>query len=259
MKALAASALGAGLFFWPFTGLGLPAELPALSAAIACVAALLLLELGTRSLDARLLALLAALAALDAGLRLALVTGIGGFSPVFFLILCGGFVFGASFGFLLGALALLVSAIVTGGIGPWLPYQMFAAGWVGLFAGFAGVAGRARRAGPGGREVVLLAAVGVLAGYGFGAAMDVWDWTFFRGSPGMGWTPGLPWHEAVIRFGRFYLVTSSAYDSFRAVGNALMVLVLGPAVLAALARIRTRLRPVFVADPGAMPTEPRLA
>ena len=36
--------------------------------------------------------------------------------------------------FLLGVLTLLVSAILTGGVGPWLPYQMFTAGWVGLSA-----------------------------------------------------------------------------------------------------------------------------
>jgi energy-coupling factor transport system substrate-specific component len=42
-------------------------------------------------------------------------------------------------------------------------------------------------------------------------------------------------------FARFYLLTSLAYDTFRAVGNVLMVLVLGTPVLAALGRLRARL------------------
>ena len=33
-------------------------------------------------------------------------------------------------------LAIAVSAFLTGGIGPWLPFQMLGAGWVGLFAGW---------------------------------------------------------------------------------------------------------------------------
>ena len=109
-----ASAAGLALFLWPFSGAGLPGDFPALAIALASISLLVMLELGTRSLDARGLALLAALAAIDAGLRLALVNGIGGFSPVFLPILCAGFVFGPSFGFLAGALGLLVSAVATG-------------------------------------------------------------------------------------------------------------------------------------------------
>jgi len=44
-----------------------------------------------------------------------------------------------------------------------------------------------------------------------------------------------------IHFGRFYLLTSLAYDTFRAVGNVLMVLALGAPVMAALVRLRVRL------------------
>ena len=32
----------------------------------------------------------------------------------------------------MGALTLFTSAIITGGVGPWLPGQMFVAGWVGM-------------------------------------------------------------------------------------------------------------------------------
>jgi energy-coupling factor transport system substrate-specific component len=231
MRLAAASLAGLALFFWPFAGLGLPPATPAIAVTIGTVFGLALVEFGTRRLDARLLALLAALAAVDAALRMALVSGIGGFSPIFFLVLCAGYVLGPSFGFLCGATALLVSALATGGLGPWIPYQVFAVGWVGSAAGVAGL--RFRGIWP-------LAAVGLVAGFAFGALLDVWDWTYFQGSGGLGWSPGLPAGETALRFGRFYLLTSLAYDSFRAVGNLLMVVLLGPPVLAALRRLRQR-------------------
>lgn len=242
MRTALLSLAGLILFAWPLLGGSPPGYIWAMIAAVLTVAALMLLELGTRQLDSRGLALLAALAALDAGLRLAVVTGIGGFSPVFFLILCAGYVFGPSFGFLAGALALLVSAIATGGIGPWLPYQLFAAGWVGVVAGLVK-----------GRGLWSLALVGAVTGFAFGALMDIWDWSaFYRGAADFGWSPGLSTPAAVIRFGRFYLATSVAYDGFRAVGNVLMVLLFGPPVIAALSRLRSRMGFV-VLDPSVVP------
>ena len=237
MRLAACSLVGLALFLWPFTGGSLPAAAPAYAVALGSLAGLLLIELGARRLDARGVALLAAIAAIDAGLRLAFVTGIGGFSPIFFLILCAGYVVGPAFGFEAGAVALLASALATGGVGPWLPYQLFAAGWVGAVAG---VAGAHRSGPPGRRDLLLLALVGIVMGFAYGAAMDVWDWTFFAGSPDLGWLPGAPLGETIARFARFYLVTSLAYDSFRAAGNALLVLSLGAPILAALARLQAR-------------------
>jgi energy-coupling factor transport system substrate-specific component len=242
-----ASLAGLGLFLWPFTGLGLPPAAPAVAVAVATMLVLGLVEVGTRRLDARLLALLAALAAVDAALRMLLVNGIGGFSPIFFLVLCAGYVFGPSYGFLTGATALLVSALATGGVGPWLPYQMFGVGWVGAAAGWAGLVSR---------RTVVLAVVGIAAGFAFGAILDVYDWTYFRGAGGFGWVPGIPVEAALAGFGHFYLVTSLAYDTFRAVGNGALVLLLGPAVLAALRRLRARLTLEVVPLSGAHSVEP---
>lgn len=254
--ALAALA-GLAIFVWPFVGLGAPGTSAAEAVGLGAVAALVAVEIPARRLDARSLALLASLAALDAGARAAVVTGIGGFSPIFLLILCGGYVFGASYGFLLGATSILVSAVVTGGLGPWLPYQVFAAGWVGLLAG---LAGRRRTGCPTWPDVGVLAGIGVVTGYGFGAAMDVWNWTFYRASPGLGFSPGMGPGTLVAHFAHYYLVTSLAYDSFRAAGNAAMVLVLGLPVLVTLARLRARMAlevlafdPDLLRPPGARP------
>src|SRR5207249_8246983 len=119
------SLLGLVLFFWPFIGRGLPAATPAWTVALAAAMGLLLVEMGTRQLDSRQFALLAALAAIDTGLRMVVAQGIGGFSPVFFLVLCAGYVFGTSYGFLVGAFSILVSSLAIGGAGPWVPYQVF--------------------------------------------------------------------------------------------------------------------------------------
>jgi len=232
---------GIVLFAWPFLGSGLPASTPAWTLTLACVVGLFLIEAGMRQLDSRAVALLAAIAAIDTALRLAVIEGIGGFSPIYFLVLCAGYVFGASFGFLAGALSILVSAIAGGGIGPWVPYQVFAVGWVGVAAGLAGHWSRGSRV-PDWRDVLLLAAVGGVMGWVVGALLDITDWIpVYRGNPTLGWLPGMDAATALVHFGRFYLLTSLAYDTFRAVGNVLMVLALGAPVMAALARLRVRL------------------
>lgn len=248
---------GLALFALPFAGYRLAGDIVALVLALAFLAGLALVELGVRHLDARKLALLATLAAIDTALRLAVVQGIGGFNPIFFLVLCAGYVFGASYGFLVGAVSILVSALAEGGVGPWLPYQVFATGWVGVAAGLSGtvMSSSARPRGdvggarPGWRDVIVLAVVGALMGWVFGALMDVQVWVAgFRGSPDLGWLPGMAPGRALANFARFYVATSLGYDTFRAVGNAVMVALLGLPVLAALSRVDARLKFEYVGD-----------
>lgn len=235
------SLVGVLLFLWPFLGSGLPANTPAWTLTLACVACLFLVEAGTRQLDSRAVALLAAIAAIDTALRLAVIEGIGGFSPIFFLVLCAGYVFGTSFGFLAGALSMLVSALAGGGVGPWVPYQIFAVGWVGVAAGLAGH-WRMRSGMPGWRDVLMLAGVGAVMGYVVGALLDITDWVpIYRGNPALGWLPGMDPVTSLVHFARFYMLTSLAYDTFRASGNVLMVLALGEPVMVALGRLRARL------------------
>ena len=241
------SLVGVLLFAWPFIGSDLPASTPAWTLTVACVAGLLLVEAGTRQLDARGVALLAVIAAIDTALRLAVIEGIGGFSPIYFLVLCAGFVFGPSYGFLAGALSILVSALAGAGVGPWVPYQVFAVGWVGVAAG---VAGHWRARMPGWRDLALLALVGALMGWVVGALLDIQDWVpVYRGNPTLGWQPGMDAATALVHFGRFYLLTSLAYDTFRAVGNVVMVVALSAPVLAALSRLQARLTFEVVATP----------
>jgi energy-coupling factor transport system substrate-specific component len=251
MKVAAISIAGLALFLWPFAASGTPPAAAAVALSIGVVAILVFVEASTRALDARRFALLAAIAAIDAALRLVLVTGLGGFSPIFFLILVAGYVYGPSYGFLAGSVALLASAVATGGIGPWLPYEMIGCGFVGLVAGIAGLRRTGRVTW---RDLLVLAAVGAISGFAYGALLDVWDWTtFYRNAPGFGWQPGLTPAAALARFGKFYLATSLVYDSFRAAGNVIAVMVLGAPVLAGLVRIRSRFT-VNILPPGARQT-----
>jgi energy-coupling factor transport system substrate-specific component len=212
-----------------------------LFSALVAVSALLVLgvALQTHRLSTRLLAVLAALVAIDATLRLVIVIGLLGFSPIFFLIIAGGYVMGPSFGFASGALTLLLSAVLSAGLGPWLPYQMLASGWVGMGAGYLGRVTR-RSTSPG--AIAVLCLYGLAGGFAYGLLLDLWEWPLLvaSGSSPLSWAPGTSFAGLLRRFGGFYLATSLVYDSFRAAGNLLLILVLGPAVIRALERFRRR-------------------
>ena len=126
-------------------------------------------------------------------------------------------------------------------MGPWVPYQIFAVGWVGVAAGMAGH-WRRNAGAPGWRDLLVLAGVGAVSGYLVGALLDITDWVpVYRGNPSLGWLPGMDTATSLLHFARYYILTSLAYDTFRAVGNVLMVLALGAPVMAALGRLRARL------------------
>jgi len=185
---------------------------------------------------ARSIALLAVLVAIDAALRF--LPSLIGASPIFLLIILSGYVFGARFGFAMGALTLLLSAILTGGIGPWLPYQMLCAGWIGQSAGWLPkLSGWRRR--------LLLAGFGAAWGFLFGALMNLWFWPFaapgVTESGGLYWIPGMSLAETVRAYARFYVATSLLFDGTRALGNALLVLLLSDPLVTILERWRLRL------------------
>jgi energy-coupling factor transport system substrate-specific component len=233
-------AAGALLLAWPFAGQAAPDYAPAFALIAGAVLVLAALEAAARRLETRTLALLAAIAALDSVVRAAFPIGFGGFSPFFFLVLCTGYALGPSLGFVAGALAMLASDVAIGALGPYVPYQLLAAGWTGALAGWAGGVLRPRGA-PRLRDLLALAAAGAATGFLFGAVTDVLDWTTYYRGAAFGWTPGLSPAEAGRRFGEFYLATSLAYDSLRALGSAILVVALGAPVLAALMRFRARL------------------
>jgi energy-coupling factor transport system substrate-specific component len=205
----------------------------------------------------RSVALLGVLAAIDASLRL--IPSFFGASPIFALMLLVGYVFGPRFGFVMGALTLLLSAAITAGVGPWLPFQMLCAGWVGLAAGWL-----PRRGGPRAR-VGVLAILGAVTGFVYGALMNLYSWPFAApgatADAGLYWNPSLSLAESLSRYGAFYLTTSLAHDATRAAATAVLILLAGLPILRLLERFRLRTSwraatPLESANPFATRTRP---
>ncbi len=142
--------------------------------------------------------------------------------------------FGRGFGFVLGAVAMFTSALITGGIGPWLPFQMLAAAWVGFGAGCLPPA-------KGRRERFLLASYGAVAALAYGMLTNFWFWPFVAGpSTIYSFVPGAGVAANLHRFLLFDLTTSMGFDLTRAITCAVLILVLGRPVLAALRRASRR-------------------
>jgi energy-coupling factor transport system substrate-specific component len=240
-----ASLIGLGSFLYPFLvpkqAGGASAMAHASDAPLVFVALVLLClgavlsSLSVGTLNAKLVAVLGILTAANAVLRG--IPGPGGFTLVFVLPILCGYVYGPTFGFLLGVFSLAVSAFIGFGVGPWLPYQMFSAGWVGMLSGWLPRLRHHPRA-----EVVMLALWGTLLGLAFGALMNVWFWPYVFGSgqSQMYWEPSLGVLETLRRYFLFYGVTSLWWDLVRAVGNLLLLLIFGAPVLRLLRRFQQR-------------------
>ncbi|MFJ4675574.1 MULTISPECIES: ECF transporter S component [unclassified Kitasatospora] len=233
-----AAFVGLVAFTWPFVvapGRFGSAYAPPLifGALLVLVLAVVVSEIASGGIDAKALAMLGVLSAVNAGLR-PLGAGTAGVETVFFLLVLAGRVFGPGFGFTLGCTSLFASALLTGGVGPWMPYQMFGCAFVGLLAGLLPrLRGRA--------EVLLLAGYGALSGYLFGLLLNLSFWPFsLDPHSSIAYLPGLPFTEQWHRYLLFDLATSLGWDTGRAVTTGLAVLVAGPAVLAVLRRAARR-------------------
>ena len=208
------------------------------------MAAALMAEMSSGGIDAKTIAVLGVLAAAGAALRV-LSAGTAGLEPMFFLMVIAGRVLGPVKGFMLGALAMLASAFLSAGVGPWTPFQMIACGWVCLGAALLPRAsGRAER--------WLLAGYGLVAGMLYGAAMNLWFWPFLGASAptGAGYEPGAGAAANLGHYAVFYVTTSLAWDLPRGILTAALTLVASRPLLRALRRsvraARFEAQPTFV-------------
>lgn len=198
------------------------------------VLAVVVAELTSDALDVKGLALLGVLAAVGAVLR-PLGAGTAGLEPIFFLLILGGRVFGPGFGFAQGALTLAASALLTGGVGTWLPYQMIAAGLLGLGAGM--LPGRPR----GRAEIALLGLYGLVSAFAYGWAMDFAFWPFAAGpQTELSFDPSAGPLENLHRFVLFNLVTSMGWNLGRGLTSLVLIALLGPGLLHILRRASRR-------------------
>lgn len=241
-----ATVTGLFLFGWPLLIGNAPAgaqdaQAPFIVIALLPVLVLLMIaQLSDGGLSATSLAMLGVLSAVNAALR-PLGAGTAGIELVFFLLILAGRVFGPGFGFMLGITSLFASALLTAGVGPWLPFQMLAAAWVGMGAG---LLPRRPRGMP---EIAMLALYGVAAAYAFGVLMNLSYWPFSVGAgfdtSGLAYDPTAGPVENLRRFLVFTLISSTAgWDTGRAITNVVAIVVLGPAVLAVLRRAHRRAR-----------------
>jgi len=198
----------------------------------------LFIEVQGQAVNAKVVAALGILVAVASVLRLleTAIPGPGGFSPIFVPIILAGYVYGARFGFLMGTMTLLVSALITGGVGPWLPYQMFVAGWIGLTAGWLPKPGNKKI------ELTMLSVFAFAWGILFGVILNLYFWPMLIGNSANSWQPDEGFLATLSRYGAFYLTTSFAWDVVRALGNLILILAIGLPVLRALNRFRDRLK-----------------
>lgn len=202
---------------------------------VPCLMAVVAAQLAREDMDVKELAMLGVLTAIGAALR-PLGAGTAGFETVFFVLILGARVYGATFGFVLGTTTLFASALLTGSVGPWLPYQMIASGYVGLLAGL--LPPTPQR--PKWVEIALLAAYGAVSAFVFGLLMDFAFWPFAVGGANAGFDPSLPIAENLHRFIVVNAVTGMGWNLGRAITNVLAISLLGPPVLRVLRRASRR-------------------
>jgi energy-coupling factor transport system substrate-specific component len=198
------------------------------------VLAVVFAQVADGGLDAKGIAMLGVLAAIGTALR-PLGTGIAGFEPIFIVLALGGRAMGKGFGFALGSITLFSSAVLTGGVGPWLPFQMMAAGWFGFGAGCLPSRLRGRA------EVIALAAYGAAGALIYGLLLNLSFWPWVNGlASQISFLPGAPLLENLQRWIAFDIATSLGFDIPRAFFTAVLILLIGRPVLFALRRATRR-------------------
>ncbi len=145
--------------------------------------------------------------------------------PSTFLIICTGYVFGPTAGFITGAITALASNMVLGQ-GPWTIFQML--GW-GLVGGIAGLLPRLRIKNTG------LLIYGIGSGFVFGWILNLWHWLSYI-------------YPHTMTSLLFTMGSSFWFDSVHAVANAVFLLFFGEKTIQILKRYRDRFHVTFVSS-----------
>ncbi|GAA5614607.1 hypothetical protein Spla01_05809 [Streptomyces platensis] len=236
------SAIGVMAFGWPLladsaSGLAHSKDAPWLFAALLpMLLAVVVATIADTGLDAKAIAMLGVLAAAGAAMR-PLGAGTAGIEPMFFLMVLSGRVLGPGFGFVLGSVAMFASALLTGGVGPWMPFQMLTMGWVSMGAGLLPGPDRLRGRG----ELAVLAAYGAVSAVLYGLVMNLQGWPYIAGlTSGVSFVPGDPLDQNLARYLAYCLATSLGWDLPRALVTVILTCTLGGTVLRALRRATRR-------------------
>ncbi|OKJ76481.1 ABC transporter permease [Streptomyces sp. CB02460] len=236
------SAIGIAAFGWPLladrdSGLAHAQDAPWLFAALLpLLVGVVVAMIADAGLDAKAVAMLGVLAAVGAALR-PLGAGTAGLEPMFFLMVLSGRVLGPGFGFVLGSVTMFASALLTGGVGPWMPFQMLSMSWFTMGAGLLPGPDRLRGRG----ELLMLAAYGAVASFAYGTIMNLYGWTIVPGlASGISFRPGDALGDNLVRFLAYCATTSLGWDLGRAVLTIVLTLTVGAPLLKALRRATRR-------------------
>ncbi len=181
---------------------------------------------------------------------------------LFSVIILGAVAFGVQFGFLLGFSSMAVGALLTGGLGPWLPYQMLAAAGIGACCGLAAplfapqpLRSESQNEAPLNvirphpqrvqrwTSILVLVVLGIASAIAYGLLINLNSWPFIEVRGSLTWTPSGGFGHNVAQYWRYYVSTSLAWDSAGAALNAVVLAGIGPAVLRVLRPTATHLRP----------------
>ncbi len=200
---------------------------PLLSVTILCLGLLTLFRrFEKKGISSKEIAVIATLATLAAIVRVPFAV-IAGIQPATFVVIISGYVFGSQIGFMVGAVAALVSNFFLGQ-GPWTPWQMFSWGVCGLLAGLL-------PARPNQFPLLLFAALSGFCGYLFGWLMNIWHWV------------GFVYPLNLQTFLATYLA-SLAFDTLHALGNVAFAVLFGPSFYHILLRYRKKLEVTSVIE-----------
>jgi energy-coupling factor transport system substrate-specific component len=131
---------------------------------------------------------------------------------------------------------LFASALITGGVGPWLAFQMLAAGWVAMFAGLI-----PRRL-TGKYELLIISVYAVIATQLFGLLMNLQLWPWLIGADSqLSFVASDSVANNLQRFLVFHLATSLSWDIPRAVFTVILILLTGKPILITLRRAKKKL------------------
>ncbi|MFD1738599.1 ECF transporter S component [Bacillus salitolerans] len=162
-----------------------------------------------------IIAILAAIAALSR-VPFAAIPSV---QPTTFVIIISGLVFGAESGFLIGATAALVSNMLLGQ-GPWTPWQMYAWGMIGFFAGVF-------RNHPFMKKIFGQSIFGIVVGFAFGWFMNLWFIVGFMDS--------IDWKVILV-----YFSSSFYFDLRHAISNVVFILLFSKSWEKILTRFKTK-------------------
>lgn len=186
-------------------------------------------------MSSRQLTLVGALVALNALARL-LGAGFAGVEPIFAFIILQSFVFRAKFGATIGALSILVSALFTGGVGPWMPFQIIGAALVGFGAGLL------PRASVRWMQITMIAFYGIIAAFIYGVIVTLWQWPLLAPTgSSVSFDESANFAGNVVRFLQYDLVSGGTlWNLGRAITTVVIISTIGPTLLAALERAANR-------------------